>query len=236
MVQDNELQPDAQQARAAKKLQKLQVALQGYDNGPLIEDYEKRAALRTRRKEEEEEQRKQQQEQQKANQSNDAELQVLQEKESSNPVIAIETPKEPEPPRLRVPRGMYLYGSVGTGKSLLMDTFFQLAPVANKRRCHFHAFMSDVHDRIHRLKQQDLLLNGRSFHIDTNKYRNPIHRVGREIAGETALLCFDEFQVTDVADALILSQLFAVLFALGTVVVSTSNRRPQDLYEGGVNR
>lgn len=231
MVQDNELQPDAQQARAAKKLQKLQVALQGYDNGPLIEHYEKRAALRKKRQEEEEKRK-----QQKVNESNDIEQQVSHEKESSNPVVAIESPEEPEPPRLRVPRGMYLYGSVGTGKSLLMDTFFQLVPVARKRRCHFHAFMSDVHDRIHRLKQQDLLLNGRNFHIDTNEYRNPIHRVGRQIAGETALLCFDEFQVTDVADALILSQLFAVLFALGTVVVSTSNRPPQDLYEGGVNR
>ena len=226
-VQADRLQADAQQERAAKKLQKLQVALQnGYDNTPWIEHYEKRAELR--RKREQEEKKKQQQ----AETQGDGESlkEIKQEKEEEAP------PPEPEPPQIRIPRGLYLYGGVGTGKSLLMDRFFDLVLVKKKRRCHFHAFMAEVHQRIHQLKLADLEQYGRNFHIDTNEYRNPIHRVGRQIAAETALLCFDEFQVTDVADALILSQLFSVLFALGTVVVATSNRPPADLYEGGVNR
>ena len=224
LVQENHLQADVKQEKAAKKLQKLQLALHDYDNAPLIEHYEKRAEMRRKREEKEKENEK------KKNAMEASSGQVVES--TAEPEIE----PEPEPPRLRVPRGLYLYGSVGTGKSLLMDNFFQLVPVQKKRRCHFHAFMAEVHDRIHQLKQDDLAKFGRNFHIDTDEYRNPIHRVGRQIAGETALLCFDEFQVTDVADALILSQLFSVLFALGTVVVSTSNRPPLDLYEGGVNR
>jgi protein AFG1 len=119
---------------------------------------------------------------------------------------------------------------------MLMDTFFSLSDVEDKQRFHFHAFLADVHRRIHALKQQDLAVHGRSFKIDTDQSRNPIHRVGLQIASEVSLLCFDEFQVTDVADALILSQLFTVLFSMGTVVVATSNRQPTDLYEGGLNR
>jgi len=233
-VQANRLQADPQQERAAKKLQKLQLALNGYDNTPWIEHYEKRAELRRRREQQqqqEEESKKKQQQSVAAVQLNEKLRNETEEQQEAPPL-----PPEPEPPQIRIPRGLYLYGSVGTGKSLLMDRFFDLVPVQKKRRCHFHAFMAEVHHRIHQLKLDDLDKYGRNFHVDTNEYRNPIHRVGRQIAGETSLLCFDEFQVTDVADALILSQLFSVLFTLGTVVVATSNRPPDDLYEGGVNR
>lgn len=136
----------------------------------------------------------------------------------------------------RVPRGLYIYGQVGTGKSMLMDTFYREAPIEKKRRVHFHAFLQEVHQRIFALKQKDLKERGRSFHIDTSDAHNSILRVAEDFADEITLLCFDEFQVTDVADALILSQFFATLFQRGTVVIATSNRPPSDLYEGGINR
>ena len=223
-VQQERLQHDPQQEKAAKKLQKLQIALDGYDNHPLIEHYEKRAEIRRKREEDEKKR-------QSPTEENDVDNGI-----ESPSTFDCKVEADPEPPRLRVPRGLYLYGSVGTGKSMLMDRFFDIVPVQKKRRCHFHAFMGEVHERIHKLKQEDLARFGRNFHVDTDEYRNPIHRMGRQIAGETSLLCFDEFQCTDVCDALILSQLFSVLFTLGTVVVATSNRPPKDLYEGGVNR
>lgn len=138
--------------------------------------------------------------------------------------------------RKLVPRGLYIHGEVGCGKSFLMDLFFDSMSVKRKRRVHFHSFMNDVHKRIHQLKQSDLKLHGRNFHVDVELQRNPIYRVAKQISNEVKLLCFDEFQVTDVADALILSQLFTVLFQEGTVVVATGNRPPQDLYENGINR
>ena len=138
--------------------------------------------------------------------------------------------------QIRIPRGLFIHGKVGVGKSFLMDLFCQYAPMKKKRQVHFHSFMQEVHQRIHDLKQQDLATKGRNFSIDTSVEENPIQRVGVQIADEVALLCFDEFQVTDVADALMLSQLFSVLFNRGTVVVATSNRHPSTLYEGGLNR
>lgn len=141
-----------------------------------------------------------------------------------------------EKKRKLVPRGLYIYGEVGCGKSFLMDLFFDSIHVQRKRRVHFHSFMNDIHQRIHKLKQLDLQLYGRNFHVDTEINRNPIYRVAKQISNEVKLLCFDEFQVTDVADALILSQLFTILFQEGTVVVATGNRAPQDLYENGINR
>ncbi len=139
-------------------------------------------------------------------------------------------------PSLRIPRGLYIYGCVGTGKTMLMDTFYAHAPVQKKARYHFHNFLAQVHQQIYELKQQDLKEKGRNFSVDTLVENNPIHRVGLQFSRSTSLLCLDEFQVTDIADAVILSQLFSVLFLKGTVVVATSNRPPQDLYEGGLNR
>ena len=125
-------------------------------------------------------------------------------------------------------KGLYVHGGVGHGKTMLMHMFFELAPVKHKRRVHFNDFMTDVHDRIQ--KQLAARKNSNS-HDDDH-----IPRVAAALAEEAWVLCFDEFSVTDIADAMILSRLFSALFALGIVLVATSNVAPKDLYRDGLNR
>jgi len=126
------------------------------------------------------------------------------------------------------PRGLYVHGDVGRGKTMLMDLFFEQSRVEHKRRAHFHEFMADVHERIYGFRQQ--IARGELVDGDV------IALTAAAIFDQAWLLCFDEFHVTDIADAMILGRLFAKLFALGTVVVATSNVAPEELYKGGLNR
>lgn len=121
-------------------------------------------------------------------------------------------------------RGLYIWGNVGHGKSMLMDLFFAHVPLAQKRRVHFHAFMQEVHRRIHHLR------------LDERYSGDPVVALAAQLAAETTLLCFDELQASDVADATLLYRLFQGLFSAGVTIVSTSNHPPATLYTGGVQR
>jgi cell division protein ZapE len=127
-----------------------------------------------------------------------------------------------------MPRGLYLWGSVGRGKTMLMDLMLESAPLQQKRRMHFQSFMADVHHRIHDYRM-------RNKQGDTRD-SDPIPPVARAISNEITLLCLDEFSVTDIADAMILARLFKALFENGLVLVTTSNIEPARLYEHGLNR
>lgn len=135
----------------------------------------------------------------------------------------VEKTKIPE----NMPKGLYLYGDVGSGKTMLMDMFYSTLPSHlsdKKERIHFHHFMQDVHKRLHKLK----LLRGPDF--------DAVPYVAAELADEAPVLCFDEFQCTDVADAMILRRLLTHLMEHGVVMVSTSNRHPDELYRNGIQR
>jgi cell division protein ZapE len=119
------------------------------------------------------------------------------------------------------PKGLYIQGDVGRGKTMLMDMFCATAEIEPKRRVHFHAFMQDIHQRLHQARRRS---------------RDPLKDVARAVAAEATLLCLDEMQIADIADAMIVGRLFEILFAQGSVVVTTSNLNPGDLYTDGLNR
>lgn len=153
-------------------------------------------------------------------------LQHVQEKLSQNPCVLEETngicrwvAGNPDEAR---PKGVYFFGTVGRGKSMVMDLFFETAPVEKKRRVHFHSFMEELHDRMHDMGFVDGL--------------DPVFKMASDIASEAELLCFDEFYITNIADAMMLGRFFQMLFACGVVTCATSNWAPENLFHEGHNR
>ena len=120
------------------------------------------------------------------------------------------------------PKGLYIWGGVGRGKSMLMDMFFETAPRKRKRRIHFHAFMQEVHANLGKARESGI--------------KDPLRPVGNAIIESASLLCLDEMQITDITDAMLVGRLFEMLFDAGVIIVTTSNRPPADLYKDGLNR
>lgn len=141
------------------------------------------------------------------------------ERQKSQGFLSRFTAKDKRPPI----KGHYIWGAVGRGKTMLLDLFFESAPINRKRRVHFHAFMQDVHARIHAARQS----------LESN---DAIASVAQAIAADARLLCLDEMQIADIADAMIVGRLFEVLFKQGTIIVTTSNLPPSGLYKDGLNR
>ncbi len=127
-----------------------------------------------------------------------------------------------------IPKGLYIYGGVGCGKSMLMDLFYEHVPVKQKRRVHFHEFMADIHHQIYQFRKQR--------QAGKIKEQDPIAFVADQLAKQVCLLCFDEFQVRDIADASILARLFKAFFERGIFLIMTSNRAPEALYKNGLHR
>jgi len=125
-------------------------------------------------------------------------------------------------------KGLYIWGDVGRGKSMMMDMFFDALPNKRKRRAHFNDFMTDAQDRIH--------AHRKAYEAGETKEEDPIPVIAKTLSQDAAVLCFDEFTVTDIADAMILGRLFEAMFAEGVTVVATSNVEPQNLYLNGLNR
>jgi cell division protein ZapE len=127
-------------------------------------------------------------------------------------------------PTLPTPTGLYIFGEVGRGKSMVMDLFFENSTTIKKRRVHFHAFMIEVHEELHKIRNTK------------QATKDPIFKIAKKIADNSLLLCLDEFHVTDITDAMIIGRLFSALFDEGVIIVATSNRAPDNLYQDGLQR
>ncbi len=134
------------------------------------------------------------------------------------------------------PQGIFIYGKVGRGKSMLMDLFYENTDFAKKRRVHFHEFMAQTHNEINIWRKLSPFERKKQSHFVKDAGDDPIAPVAQKIVNEARLLCFDEFQITDIADAMILGRLFDALWARDCVIVATSNRHPKDQYQNGLNR